>query len=158
MSSSLRAGPARRCSRTLARGALVRALGVEVRYTIAMKYPVLLLALALAACDQPAEQPTAAPAATAQPNAFNERLQTMHESLRRATLMRAIIDSGQICRRVIEAEYRGPFQNLEMWTAQCEKAGRWGVFIGNDASVQVRACGELVQLGLPPCDGTASSK
>lgn len=117
------------------------------------RFTIAAMLLALAGCNDAPEPPVAEANAIAAPNPFNERLRTMQEPLRHATLMRAIIDSGQICKRVSSATYRGAYQNLDMWTATCDGGGQWGIFLGSDASVQVRACGELQQLGLPPCEG-----
>lgn len=108
--------------------------------------------LALAGCNEAPTEPAAAVNDSAPANPYNDRLTAMQEPLRHATLMRAIIDSGATCKRVIEAEDKGAYQNLHLWAAQCDGAKKWGVFVGADASVQVRECGEMKQLGLPSCD------
>lgn len=93
-----------------------------------------------------------APAVAAQPsNPFSERLQRLDELRRYTVLRRAVLDSGAPCKRVERAGVSGQYKNLVMWTARCVPGGDYALFIGPDASVQVRDCGELAKLGLPAC-------
>jgi hypothetical protein len=93
----------------------------------------------------------AVPAAAQPANPFSERLQTLSELQRHSVLRRAILDSGQPCKRVDAAGVSGRYKNLVMWTARCTPGGAYGVYIGPDASVQVRPCGQAKTLGLPEC-------
>jgi len=95
---------------------------------------------------------TAFSAAAAQPaNPFSDRLQRLSELQRHSVLRRAVLDAGESCKRVDRAGLSGRYKNLVMWTARCTPGGDYGLFIGPDASVQVRPCGQLKGLGLPQC-------
>jgi hypothetical protein len=104
----------------------------------------LMLAFLMAAV------PTA-PLLAAPANPFSARLQRLDELRRHSVLRRAILDSGEPCKRVEQAVLNGPYKNLMMWTARCAPGGDYGLFIGPDASVQVRPCGDHKALGLPLC-------
>jgi len=85
------------------------------------------------------------------PNPFNERLRALDELQRNAVLRRGILDSGETCKRVTGAVFNGPYGNLMRWTAWCEPASDYAVYIGTDSSVQVRPCSDLAKLKLPLC-------
>lgn len=100
-----------------------------------------------------------APAVAAQPpNPFSDRLQKLDELRRHAVLRRAILDSGEACKRVERAGINGRYKNLMMWSARCTPGGDYALFIGPDASVQVRSCKDQVKLGLPACRLPAPQK
>lgn len=84
-------------------------------------------------------------------NMFSDRLQRLNELQRHSVLRRAILDSGEACKRVDRAAISGRYKNLVMWTARCTPGGDYGVYLGPDASVQVRPCADGPKLGLPPC-------
>jgi hypothetical protein len=113
----------------------------QLRMT-AMKVMVAMLAALAAAAPAPASPP---------PNPFSERLQRLDELRRYTILRRAVLDSGEPCKRVDRAGISGRYKNLVMWTAHCVPGGNYALFIGPDASVQVRDCAELAKLGLPAC-------
>lgn len=121
---------------------------------------LILLALApLAACGDGGggEQ---APANTAKMKAatpYVDRLKTLDELNRGLALRRAIRDSGQACKRVERSAYQVDYENLSMWTARCVDSGAWAVFVAPNGDVQVRACAEAAQLGLPECRIATSS-
>jgi len=92
----------------------------------------------------------AAPAA-ASANDYSNQLKKLSPLQQRATMRRAVLDSGQYCKRIGPVAYQMPYKNLEMWTVQCDRDVAYAVFIGLDASVQVRPCGDLRQLKLPAC-------
>jgi hypothetical protein len=110
--------------------------------TAAMRKMVTMLAALAAAAPVPASPPA---------NPFSERLQRLDELRRHTVLRRAVLDSGEPCKRVDQAGISGRYKNLVMWTARCVPGGDYAVFIGPDASVQVRDCAELAKLGLPAC-------
>jgi len=99
-----------------------------------------------------------APAAAQPANPFSDRLQKLTQLQRHSVLRRAILDSGETCKRVDRAAVSGRYKNLTMWTARCTAGGDYGVFIGPDSSVQVRPCGDLGKLGLPLCRLPAPAK
>lgn len=92
-----------------------------------------------------------APAGAQPANPFSDRLQKLSALQRHSVLRRAILDSGESCKRVEQAAISGRYKNLVMWSARCMPGGDYGLFIGSDASVQVRPCAEARTLGLPPC-------
>lgn len=85
------------------------------------------------------------------PNPFDARLRALPPIYQRSVLRRAILDDGGSCGRVVRTLPRGGYGNLRMWEAACDAGGSYAVFIGPDASVQVRECGTLKGLGLPGC-------
>jgi hypothetical protein len=91
----------------------------------------------------------AAPVDSAQ--AYSDALARLTPIQRLAALRRAILDSGEKCRRVTEAKLQGRWRNLIMWSARCDVGGDYGAYIGPDGSVQVRQCGQTKLLGLPQC-------
>ncbi len=91
------------------------------------------------------------PAGAEPTNPFSDRLQRLNELQRHSVLRRAVLDSGEICKQVDRAAISGRYRNLVMWTAHCTTGGNYGLFIGPDASVQVRPCPQTKSLGLPPC-------
>jgi hypothetical protein len=92
-----------------------------------------------------------APAHAQTATAYSDRLLKLGELQRHSVLRRAILDSGELCKRVERAAVSGAYKNLVVWTARCTPGGDYGVFLGPDASVQVRRCAETKTLGLPPC-------
>lgn len=115
-----------------------------------MRRALLLLALgALAACNdgQRSENVTTMRVA----NDYQDQLVALDADMRHLALMRAIRDSGANCRRVDASVHQGEYEDLPMWVARCEDAREWAVFIAPSGDVQVRACTQMDQLGLPAC-------
>jgi hypothetical protein len=94
---------------------------------------------------------SSAPASAQPANPYSDRLQKLDDLQRRSVLRRAILDAGEPCKRVDAAGISGRYKNLVMWSARCTPKGDYGVYIGPDASVQVRPCEDARKLGLPPC-------
>jgi len=103
-----------------------------------------LMAAALAAL--PVEAVTIA-------NPASDQMARLSVLQRKAALREALLDSGVRCVRVEKAAIQGPGANTIMWRAKCADDPRYdyGVFVGPDASVQVRYCGEMAELHLPAC-------
>ncbi len=70
---------------------------------------------------------------------------------RAIALKRAIYASGYSCKLVERSGYVAEYENMSMWTAHCADKADWAVFIGPDATVQVRRCEDLIKAGLPAC-------
>lgn len=85
------------------------------------------------------------------PNQHHERLLALDERNRRVGLLRAVRDSRNQCRSVVAGTYQQEHNGLAMWVARCQDDREWAVFIGASGQVQVRACTEAQQLGLPAC-------
>ena len=93
----------------------------------------------------------AATPAIALTNDYSNQLKKLSPIQQRATMRRAVLDNGQYCKRIGPVAYQQPYKNLEMWTVQCDRGAAYAVFIGLDASVQVRPCRDLAELKLPAC-------
>jgi hypothetical protein len=83
--------------------------------------------------------------------AYSDALAKLQDIPRRASLRRAILDSGEKCVRVEKAGYQGVYKNMEMWVATCTGNLNYGAFIGPDGSVQVSECSYLVTVKWPAC-------
>ena len=94
----------------------------------------------------------------APPNAYSERLAKLSELQRNAALRRAVLDSGQYCKRVEWSARQQEHKNLVMWVARCNPGGDKAVYIGPDGSVQVRPCTDSASLKLPTCRVPAAAK
>ncbi|WP_380875522.1 hypothetical protein ACFB49_04950 [Sphingomonas sp. DBB INV C78] len=85
------------------------------------------------------------------PNPYSDRLEKLTELQRNAAMRRAVLDSGQYCKRVEWSGKQQQYKNLVMWVARCDPGGDKAVYIGPDGSVQVRPCTDAAQLKLPQC-------
>jgi hypothetical protein len=85
-------------------------------------------------------------------SAEQDALHKANELNRVIALKRAIYDSGYTCKRVTRSGYVGPYENLDMWMANCADGRDWAVFIGPDGSAQVRDCADVARFGLPKCE------
>lgn len=104
----------------------------------------LLAALALAT---PAAAITVA-------NPASDQIKAYPDIQRRAVLRGIVMDGGAYCKRVEQAAYQGPWGNLAMWRAKCHPTDKrldYAVFIGPDATAQVRPCPDMAYLKLPAC-------
>ena len=105
----------------------------------------LFLALALAT-------PAAAQIKVANP--ASDQIKAYPDIQRRAVLRGIVMDGGAYCKRVEQAAYQGPWGNLAMWRAKCHPSDKrldYAVFIGPDATAQVRPCTDMTYLKLPAC-------
>ncbi len=92
-----------------------------------------------------------APALAIRVDAYSARLNALPDVQKRAVMRRAILDNGQFCKQIGKVSLQGPYKNLTMWTASCQKGGPYAVYIGPDGSAQVRPCKDLPGLKLPAC-------
>lgn len=106
-------------------------------------------ALALAGCEdgKPASNVTSVHVSVP----ASDQLKGMSELYRFLGLRRAVVDSGQRCKKVDRGAYQQDWNNLAMWTAHCTDTGDWAIFIAPNDDVQVRPCTDLAQLKLPAC-------
>lgn len=117
------------------------------------RLPILMLMLALAGCDKDASEAerkvqTLRVGVT---NAFQQQMEALSPVNRGLALRRAVQDSGELCKRVTASAYQGDYKALKMWTLRCSDSGDWGLFLAANGDVQVRACKDMLELGLPPC-------
>ena len=113
---------------------------------------VSLLALALGGCDSGAGGGGAPQQVVkrVKPNPFQDKLLALDERDRMLTLMRAVQDDAGQCPRISGSTYQQDYKNMAMWVAHCSNR-EWAVYISPSGIVQVRACSEAKQLGLPEC-------
>jgi hypothetical protein len=124
---------------------------MKVRLCTLTVSAVSLLALALGGCD--GSGGGGAPQQVVKrekPNTFQEKLLALNERDRMLTLMRAVQDDAGGCPRISGSTYQQIYQNMAMWVAHCSNRD-WAVYISPSGIVQVRACSEAKQLGLPEC-------
>jgi len=122
---------------------------------------VALGILALAACDDGAQQQTNQPTIKVRGTEQNQ-LHTLNAMNLSIALKHAIYDAGYTCKRITDAGFVAYYQNLDMWAAHCEYdkgASRdWAIFAGPDGSAQVRDCKDIVGTGVPACAITKRPK
>jgi hypothetical protein len=117
---------------------------------------ILVLGIAvLAACDDGAQQQANQPTIKVRSPEQDalKKLDAMNLSI---ALKRAIYDAGYTCKRVTDAGFVGPYQNVDMWKARCEYdkgvTRDWAVFAGPDGSAQVRDCKDIAGTEVPKCE------
>ena len=118
-------------------------------------FAFLTLSLALAACGQPPSGGNVASVRLANPQ--SEQLKGMSELYRNLGLRRAIMDSGQKCKKSEGGAYQQDYKNMAMWTTHCLDSGDWAIFISPGGEVQVRPCADAKTLGLPACQRAAAT-
>jgi hypothetical protein len=107
------------------------------------------LGLLLAGCEDGAPEPQRTTIRPANPT--SDGLKGLSELYRHLGLRRALVENGQKCKKVDRGAYQQDYKNMAMWTAHCTDSGDWAIFIAPNADVQVRRCGNVERLGLPPC-------
>lgn len=117
---------------------------------------ILAMTALLAACGQstPAEPEKQIRVRSAE----QEQLHKLDELNRAIALKRAIRQSGFRCLRIDRSGYVTEYKNLSMWMATCDDKREWAIFVGPDASVQVRLCEDVAKHGLPACVLNSSQK
>ena len=80
-----------------------------------------------------------------------DQLHRLNDLNRAIGLKRAIRDAGYRCQRVTKSGFVSTYENLDMWTASCADGRDWAIFVGPDASAQVRDCKDVARFGLPEC-------
>ena len=121
--------------------------------------------LLVAGCDDGAPQRNVTKIVAANP--MSDQLKALSEPSRNLGLYRAIRDNGRRCKRVDQGAYQQQYKTMAMWTARCSDAGDYSIYIAPNGDVQVSACRDARELGLPECripapssaqDGSASEK
>lgn len=115
----------------------------------------LALALAIAGCGQ-GSQSSGNVATVRAANPYSDQLKGLSELYRNLGLRRAIMDSGQKCKKSEGGAFQEDYKNLAMWTTHCVDSGDWAIFIAPGSEVQVRKCEDLASLGLPTCKRAAA--
>jgi hypothetical protein len=106
--------------------------------------------LAMSACGRSSQ-----PAQPKQPivvrSQAQDQLHQLDDLNRAIGLKRAIYDSGYSCQRIERSGFVAQYKNLDMWAAHCADGRDWAIFVGPDASAQVRDCKDVARFGLPAC-------
>jgi hypothetical protein len=89
-------------------------------------------------------------------NPMSDQLKTLSEPTRNLGLYRAIRDNGRLCKRVERGGYQQQYKSMAMWTARCSDTGDYALYIGPSGDVQVSACKDARELGLPECRSPAA--
>jgi len=86
-------------------------------------------------------------------NPASDQMARLSVIARKGAMRKALLDSGMPCEHIEKVAIQGPWANTIMWRAKCGGDPRYdyGVFVGPDASVQIRYCGEMEELKLPRC-------
>src|SRR3954465_13145541 len=107
------------------------------------------LSLVLSACGQGQSGGNVTSVRLANPQ--SDQLKGMSELYRNLGLRRAIMDSGQRCKKSEGGVYQEDFKNMAVGTTHCIDSGDWEIFISPGGEVQVRKCEDVAGLGLPAC-------
>ena len=113
------------------------------------------IGLLLAGCEDGAPERNVAHVEAANPQ--SDQLKALSEPMRHLGLYRALRDNGQRCKRVDSGAYRQQYKTMAMWTAHCTDSGDWAIYIAPNGDVQVSACKDAKELGLPECTGDPSA-
>lgn len=116
---------------------------------------ILLSSMLLAGCEDGAPQRNVTKVVVANP--MSDQLKTLSEPTRNLGLYRAIRDNGRRCKRVDQGAYQQQYKTMAMWTARCSDTGDYSIYIAPNGDVQVSACKDARQLGLPECRAAAPS-
>ena len=114
-----------------------------------MRY-VVIAAMFLAGCGEQ-DAPPPQPKEIMVRSEHQKQLFELTDLNRAIALKRAILDQGLRCKQIVQTGYVARYKNMDVWTAGCADERQWALFIGADDSVQVRACKDVSQLGLPAC-------
>ena len=110
---------------------------------------IIAASLAIAGCGE--SQPSEPAQSIKVRGEAQEQLHQLNDLNRAIGLKRAIRDAGFRCQRVTRSGFVGPYENLDMWAANCDDQRDWAVFVGPDGSAQVRDCKDVERFGLPGC-------
>jgi hypothetical protein len=90
-------------------------------------------------------------------NPHSDQLKALSEPTRHLGLYRALRDNGQRCKRVDRGGYQQQYKTMAMWTAHCTDTGDYALYIAPNGDVQVSACKDARELGLPECRAAEAS-
>ncbi|HYG48978.1 MAG TPA: hypothetical protein VD846_13690 [Allosphingosinicella sp.] len=116
---------------------------------------IALCASLVAGCDDGAPQRNVTKVVVANP--MSDQLKALSEPTRNLGLYRAIRDNGRRCKRVDQGAYQQQYMTMAMWTARCSDTGDYAIYIAPNGDVQVSACRDAVELGLPECKPAAAA-
>src|SRR5688572_11853096 len=106
-------------------------------------------ALLVAGCEDGAPERNVTKVVAANP--MSDQLKALSGPTRNLGLYRAIRDNGRRCKRVDQGGYQQQYKTMAMWTARCSDTGDYALYIAPNGDVQVSACADARELGLPEC-------
>lgn len=109
----------------------------------------------LTGCEDGAPQQNVTRVVIANPH--SDQLKALSEPTRHLGLYRALRDNGRRCKRVDRGQYQQQYKTMAMWTANCTDTGEYALYIAPNGDVQVSACKDAGELGLPECRPSAPS-
>jgi hypothetical protein len=115
---------------------------------------LLALSLLVAGCEDGAPEQNRIEVNAANPT--SDGLKGMSELYRFLGLRRAIVDTGNRCKKVDRGAYQEQYKTMALWTAHCTDTGDWAIFIAPNADLQVRQCRHMAELKLPACRQTGA--
>jgi hypothetical protein len=107
----------------------------------------------LAGCEDGAPEQNVTQVVAANP--YSDQLKALSEPTRFLGLYRALRDNGRHCKRVDQGAYQQQYKSMAMWTAHCTDTGDYALYIAPNGDVQVSACKDARELGLPECKASA---
>ena len=116
--------------------------------------PLLALSLLATGCEDGAPEQNRIEVTAANPT--SDGLKALSELPRYLGLRRAIIDTGNRCKKVDRGAYQEQYKTMALWTAHCTDTGDWAIFIAPNADLQVRQCRHMAELNLPACRQTGT--
>ena len=81
---------------------------------------------------------------------YIDKLKALSNANQGLALRRAVQDSQQRCKRVVQSAYQEDYKNLSVWNLKCTD-GEYALYIAPSGDVQVRSCEHSERLGLPKC-------
>jgi hypothetical protein len=81
---------------------------------------------------------------------YIDQLKALRKDNQGLALRRAVQDTQQRCKRVVQSGYQEDYKNLSVWNLKCTD-GEYVLFIAPSGDVQVRSCEHSEKLGLPKC-------
>lgn len=109
----------------------------------------LALVLALSGCDSSGGGETKVKTMTVG-SEYIDQLKALSKDNQGLALRRAVQDSQQRCKRVVQSGYQEDYKNLSVWNLKCTD-GEYVLFVAPSGDVQVRSCEHAERLGLPQC-------
>jgi hypothetical protein len=110
----------------------------------------LAAALALAGCDSGSGGGEPKVKTMKVGSEYIDKLKALSKDNQGLALRRAVQDTQQRCKRVLQSGYQEDYKNLSVWNLKCSD-GEYVLFIAPSGDVQVRSCEHAEKLGLPKC-------
>jgi hypothetical protein len=100
-----------------------------------IRFPLLAVPLALAACGDPAPAPKAV--TTPQPGGYIQQVLALPQGQVRGVLFRAIRDGGKSCPKLDSFTRVADDAGKPVWTATCSDRGQWRITLDDTGTALV---------------------